>query len=64
MGHAGDEIAAADRTMVGGVELTLYATAEDANAGENALGTMKTGVMGIGGHAEPGPRGGDLPILS
>ena len=36
----------ATETMVGGVELTLYPTIEDADAGTNALGTMTTGAMG------------------
>ena len=46
MGYPSDGIAADDRTKVEGVTLTLYATAEDANAQENALGTMPTGAMG------------------
>ena len=33
-------------TKVGDVELKLYATAEDADNGENELGTMTTGAMG------------------
>ena len=36
----------ATETMVGGVELTLYPTIEDADAGTNDLGTMTTGAMG------------------
>ena len=34
----------ATETKVGGVELTLYPTVEDADNGTNALGTAKTGV--------------------
>ena len=33
--------------MVGGVELKLYPTAEDADKGENALGTKTTGENGV-----------------
>ena len=56
MGYASDGIADDDRTKVEGVTLTLYATAEDANAEENALTTMTTGAMGS--EDEPNPNHG------
>ena len=41
-------------TRVAGVTLALYATAEDANANRNALGTMKTGAAGTEEKPNPG----------
>ena len=56
MGYPSDGIADDDRTKVEGVTLTLYATAEDADAEENALTTMTTGAMGS--EDEPNPNHG------